>query len=83
MLDWKIIYAMSGNELFVANNSELLIEMREAKNSSHGERIDKAFSDWRVMDLKRSEEQFDIRPFAVEKKVSRLFHRETLCFYMT
>ncbi len=60
MLAWKVSYAISGNELFVANNSELLIEIHEAKNSSRGVGPDKAFSDWWVMDLKQSYKQFDL-----------------------
>ena len=59
MLDGKISYAVVEGVLYLANNRDLLEEIQQAKNSRSGENIDKAFSDWQVLDVNQSREQFD------------------------
>lgn len=59
MLDRKISYVVAGGILFLGNSHELMEEIQQAKNSSSGENLDKALSDWRVLDVNQSREQFE------------------------
>ncbi len=58
MLDRKFSYSVTGNELFMANNSEFLRKVCETKISTPAKKLDQAFIDWQMIDLKQSKEQF-------------------------
>lgn len=59
MLDRTLSYVVVGDILILGNSNELIEEIQQAKNSGSDENLDKAFCDWRVLDVNQSREQFD------------------------
>lgn len=59
MLGWKIVYAVRGNELFLANDFDFLREIADTENPAPNEKSTAPFGELTVINLTQREENYD------------------------